>query len=99
MPTADNTDVSKTAVPNVHPGRFVSLLVASSSAMARTERVGRTADILVSVSEVISDPPVPVAWLTDKVEISGGVFEDQDSSAELTGRSVVSVTLRIPLSP
>ena len=99
MPTADNTDVSKTAVPNVHPGRFISLLVASSSAMARTERVGRTADILVSVSEVIRDPPVPVAWLTDEVEISGGVFEDQDSSAELTGRTVVSVTLRIPLSP
>ena len=99
MSTADDTDISDTAVTKVHPGRLIFLLIASSSGMAGTERVSRTADILLSVPEVISDPPVPVTRLTGEVEISGGVFEDQDSSAELTGRTVVSVTLRIPLRP
>ena len=99
MFTADDTDISSAGVPTVHPGIFILLLVATSSGQARTERVGSTTEILVSVSEVISDPPVPVARPTAEVEISAGVSEHQNSSAELAGRTVVSVTLRKPLRP
>ena len=96
MFTADDTDISSAGVPAVHPGIFILLLVATSSGQARTERVGSTADQMVSV---ISDPPVPVARPAAEVEISAGVSEHQNSSAELAGRTVVSVTLRKPLRP
>ena len=52
--------------------------------MARTDRY---------TAEVVSDPdpPVPVARLTaEEEELSAGVLEHQDFSAELASRTVVS---------
>ena len=79
------------------------VVLPSKSLMARTERGGVTMEEvsiinIVSNRDISSKAPFTSTTKTAEVEVSGGVFEDRDSSAELASRTVVSVTLRRLLS-
>ena len=82
------------------------IVLPSKSLTARTESGGRTLEEvrlittkIFSNRHISSKAPLTSTTKTGEVKSSGGVFEDEDSSAELASRTVVSVALRRLLSP